>query len=223
MGSSNLHRAFELLAAHYGPQRPAPADGPLESLLSALLGDGASHAKAEQALHNLSEAGLLNVRRLAVLPIDELAELIQPAGDARKNAARVQRVLQYVVQRWQGELDAMFETDAETLREELLAERGVGAATVDAILLLACRRPGFIADLAAHRVLKRHDWVELEADGYALKEYVESGLDRDPDQLVEFHFLLERVGREHCRKTPLCDGCPLAELLPSGGPLGSEY
>lgn len=221
MGSSHLERAFDRLSAHYGPQRVAPAAGPLEALLLALLDDDASREKGEQALGNLREANLLDVQRIAETPADELAELIQPAGNARKKSGRLQRLLQHVVERWDGSLEALFETDAESLREELLSLRGIGSETVDAVLLLAAERPSFIADLAAHRVLKRHGWLELEADNYELKACVESGLDRDPVRLAEFHFLLGRVGREYCRKAPVCEGCPLEELLPSGGARGS--
>lgn len=222
MGSSNLEEAFQRLSAHYGPQRMAPAAGPLEALLLAVLDDGASRKNAAQAIRNLSEANLLDAARLADAPVDELAELIQPAGNANKKAARLRRLLQHVVERRGGELEALFETDVETLRSELAALRGIGPETVDAVLLLAARRPSFIADLAAHRVLKRHGWIDLEAAGDELKEYVESGLDRDPDRLAEFHFLVGRVGREHCRKAPLCNGCPLEELLPPGGARGEE-
>jgi hypothetical protein len=29
-----------------------------------------------------------------------------------------------------------------------------------------------------------------------------------------------RLGKEYCRKTPKCEGCPLEDLLPPGGPCG---
>ena len=44
-------------------------------------------------------------------------------------------------------------------------------------------------------------------------------LKRDVALYNEYHALLVRVGNNHCRKTPKCDDCPLRELLPEGGPL----
>ena len=29
-------------------------------------------------------------------------------------------------------------------------------------------------------------------------------------------------GKEHCKPTPVCEGCPLCELLPEGGPISRE-
>jgi endonuclease-3 related protein len=116
----------------------------------------------------------------------------------------------------------MFATPLEELREELLAINGVGPETADSILLYAGNLPTFVVDAYTHRVMKRHAWIEFEADYQAVKEHFESSLERDATLFNEFHALIVRVGNEHCRKTPKCEGCPLAELLPEGGPLGMD-
>lgn len=221
--TSRLEAAFEHLAAHYGAPRRQTAETPLAELLLAILGAGPANERGRQAIENLREAGVTDARGLSELAIDELIELIDPAGRAGKKAARLLTLTRFIVERYEGSIERMFEADMETLRGELLALGGIGAETADSILLFAARRPSFVVDLAAHRVLKRHGWIEFEADSQALKEYVESGFDRDPARLAEFHDLLDLVGRQHCRKTPLCDGCPLAELLPPGGPLAPEF
>jgi endonuclease-3 related protein len=223
MGTSHLQQTLDRLRARYGTQQLHEAANPLESLLLAVLDDGALRGKADEALRNLSEAGLLDARQLAASSVDELAELVEPAGNARKKANRLHQLIKFVVDRYDASPAALFETDAETLRRELLTLRGIGQETADAILLLAAKKPSFIVDLAAHRVLKRHGWVEFEADYSAIKEYVEGGFDREPEKLAEFHALVNRVGREHCRKAPLCEGCPLVDLLPPSGPLEAEY
>ena len=55
-----------------------------------------------------------------------------------------------------------------------------------------------------------------------LKEHFESGLPQDVELYNEYHALLVEVGKEHCRKKPRCEGCPLADLLPPGGPQEPE-
>jgi endonuclease-3 related protein len=187
------------------------------------LSQGTERANAERALGRLREADLVDPRALVETPPEELADTIQPAGAGRQKAGRLRNASRYVIERHDGSLEAMFATDPETLWAELVAINGIGRETADTILLEVAGAPIFVVDLHAHRVLKRHGWIEFEADSEAVKQYCESGLERDTAVLREFHELVSRVGREHCQKTPLCDGCPLAELLPVGGPLEATF
>jgi endonuclease III related protein len=214
-----IERIYRRLLDHYGPQSGPPKVATFEALLSALLSQNAQRENVERAMGNLREAGLLDPRKLLEVPAEELAELIQPAGAAHKKAGRLRNLLRYVIARYDGSPQAMFAAEPETLRAELTAINGIGRETADTILLDAGNLPLFVVDLHVHRVFKRHGWIDFEADGEAIREQIESGLDRDAATLREFHALISRVGHEHCRKTPECEGCPLAELLPEGGPL----
>jgi endonuclease-3 related protein len=221
--NSDLETALDRLTAHYGRRIRAAADDSFAALIGAVLGEACDAPRAAQALENLNAAGVVDVRTLSVASPDELNEWLAPAGNAQKRGERLRRLAAFVVDRYEGDVDAMLAADVESLREELLAVRGIGAETADSILLFAAGRPSFVVDLAAHRVLKRHGWVEFDADNASVKEYVESSLPRDPAKLAEFHDLLQLVARQHCRKAPVCEGCPLAELLPAGGPLAPEF
>jgi endonuclease-3 related protein len=44
-------------------------------------------------------------------------------------------------------------------------------------------------------------------------------LPANPTLFNEYHALLVAVGKTYCRKTPLCDSCPLRYDLPKGSPL----
>ena len=122
-----------------------------------------------------------------------------------------------LVDRYNGSLENMFSTDLAPLRRELLEVNGVGPETADSILLYAGGLPVFVVDTYTHRIFARHGWVSFECDYHALQEHFQSGLEEDVPMYNEYHALLVRVGHAHCRKTPRCDGCPLAELLPAGG------
>lgn len=217
-----LATAFERLTAHYGPRRRSAAPDSFSQLVCALLDDDPASPRAAQVLENLQDSGVADARSLSEASLEELSDWLEPAGNARKRAERLRRIANFAVERYAGDVEAMLAADAETLRGELLGLRGIGAETADSILLFAAGRPSFVVDLAVHRVLKRHGWVEFDAGGESIKEYVESGCQRDAERLAEFHRLLALVGREHCRKTPVCEGCPLAELLPAGGPFEPE-
>ncbi|HUY88222.1 MAG TPA: endonuclease III domain-containing protein [Pirellulales bacterium] len=219
---ASLQTVRDRLTANYGRRRRNAAPDGFAALVCALLGEDAASPRAAQVLENLQAAGVADARGLCEASLEELIEWIEPAGNARKRAERLRRLARFVVERYAGDVQTMLAAGAETLRGELLGLSGIGAETADSILLFAAGRPSFIVDLAVHRVLKRHGWIEFDADGESIKEYVESGLDRDAERLAEFHDLLALVGREHCRKTPVCEGCPLEELLPEGGPLEPE-
>jgi len=216
--ASILQDVYDRLFAAYGPQNWWPGESPLEVLIGAVLVQNTSWANVAKAIERLKQADLLDPHALYALPANELEELIRPAGYFRVKARRLGNLLELLVGRYDGSLEAMFAAGAETLREELLSVNGIGPETADSILLYAAGLPTFVVDTYTYRVFARHGWIEWDADYAAIKEHFESGLDRQVALYNEYHALLVRLGKLHCRKTPRCDGCPLADLLPEGGP-----
>jgi len=123
-------------------------------------------------------------------------------------------VLRSAEQRYDGDLAGMLASHPESLREELLAMSGIGPETADAILLHAAGAGKFVVDTYARRVAARHGWADFDADYQEIQETFQSGLERDTGLYNAYHGLLARVGKDHCKPTPVCEGCPLAELLP---------
>jgi endonuclease III related protein len=192
-------------------------------MIGAILVQNTSWKNVEKAIDRLREEDLLEPHALYAVPPAELEEMIRPAGYYRIKARRLHNLLAFLVERYDGDLDRMFATRLSTLREELLALNGVGPETADSILLYAGNLPVFVIDTYTHRILARHGWVEFDIDYDGLQEHFESHLPEDVALYNEYHALLVRVGHRHCRKTPKCDGCPLAELLPKGGPLEPDW
>lgn len=221
--TSRPQAIFDLLFERYGPQQWWPGESPLEVLVGAVLVQNTAWRNVEKAIQNLRDAGLLDAKKLFALPVAELAELIRPAGYYRVKAQRLHNLLWLVAERYDGSLDSMFAVPLDELRRELLAVHGVGPETADAILLYAGQLPSFVADTYAHRVLARHGEINFEAEYHDVKSYFEDRLPTDVRLYNEMHALLVRVGKEHCKSSePKCDGCPLAPLLPPGGPLERE-
>ncbi len=52
--------------------------------------------------------------------------------------------------------------------------------------------------------------VPIQSD--RLKGLFEANLPQDVRLFNEFHALLVEVGKKHCRKAPVCAGCPLEHL-----------
>jgi endonuclease-3 related protein len=218
-----LDEVYRRLFDAFGPQHWWPGDSPLEVVVGAVLVQNTSWANVEKALARLREAELLDPHALLALPVEELEEYIRSAGYFRVKARRLHHLMQFLVERFDGSLEQMFQVPLGELRAELLNVNGVGPETADSILLYAGQLPSFVVDAYTYRVFVRHGWIEPEADYAQLQDYCQSQLPDDPQLFNEFHALLVRLGKEFCRKTsPRCVQCPLRELLPAGGPLGCD-
>jgi endonuclease-3 related protein len=63
------------------------------------------------------------------------------------------------------------------------------------------------------RIFGRHGWLEPGCGYEQIQDLFQGSLEKDPVLFNEFHALIVRVGKEHCKPRPLCKGCPL-EALP---------
>jgi len=220
--NATLEQLYDRLLGAYGPQHWWPGETPFEVMVGAVLVQNTSWQNVRKAIDNLRRLDLMEPGALYAVPQEELEELIRPAGYFRVKARRLRNLLGLVVHRYGGSLEAMFQANLPELRQQLLEVNGVGPETADSILLYAGGMPTFVVDTYTHRVLARHGWIGFDASYYELKDHFEGGLPQDARLMNEFHALLVRVGKEQCRKRPVCRGCPLAELLPPGGPLEPE-
>lgn len=219
----NSHRKiqqfYDALFAAYGHQGWWPAETPLEVCLGAILTQNTSWKNVEKAIANLKAAGAMSVEALWHMPVETLAELIRPAGYFRLKAGRLRNFLELLVTQFDGSLERLFDLPTDALRETVLSVRGIGRETADAIVLYAAGRPVFVVDAYTLRIAFRHSLVDQECDYDLLQETFASALDPVADTFKEFHGLLVRVGKEHCKKqAPECAGCPLAPLLDPGEP-----
>jgi len=213
-----LIETYDRLLTTFGPQNWWPGESPFEIMVGAVLVQNTAWRNVERAIENLREANLMNPPALYAVPPAELAELIRPAGYYQVKTKRLRNLLKFVVEEFDGSLDAMFANNLSTLRERLLLIHGIGPETADAILLYAGGQPTFVVDTYAHRVLARHGWIGYDASYHEIKDLFESTLPQDAQLYNEYHALLVRVGKEYCKKSaPKCAECPLLELLPESG------
>ena len=187
-------------------------------MVGAVLVQNTAWRNVERAIENLRDAGVMEPHALYALPPVELAELIRPAGYYQVKTKRLRNLLKFVIEEFDGSLDAMFSTSLFTLREQLLAISGIGPETADAILLYAGGLPTFVVDTYTYRILARHGWIDYDAGYHQIKDDFESALPADAPLYNEYHALLVRVGKDYCKRTgPKCETCPLLDLLPPHG------
>ena len=202
---------YQRLLSAYGPQGWWPADTRFEVMVGAILTQATAWRNVERAIQRLKAAGALSPERMARLSEGELAELIRPAGFFRQKTRRLRALLRLIGQH--GSVEGLLSLPAGELRRQLLSVPGVGPETADSILLYAAGYPVFVVDAYTKRILHRLGLLSGEKAGYEeVQELFESNLPRDPKLYGEYHALLVRHAKEHCRARPRCPGCPLAPV-----------
>ncbi len=130
-------------------------------IAGAILTQQTKWEKVEKSLENLENAGLLSLEALADANIKTLQTLIKPSGFYNTKAKRVQLLCRNIIQDF-GDFENFQE---EVDREWLLAQKGVGEESADAILNYACGREVMVIDSYTQRL--------LDALGYNFESYGE--------------------------------------------------
>ncbi len=206
---------YELLYGQYGPQGWWPAQTPLEMIVGAILTQSAAWTNVEKAIGNLKSHGALTMAALRETPHDELARLIYPSGYYNVKARKVKAFMDWLADRYGGDLDRLFALDAGPMRQELLSVHGVGEETADSIILYAAHKPVFVIDAYTRRITARLGLAPREDTYAAFQALFMENLPRDEALFNEYHALLVQHGKSVCRKTPACAGCCLGGLCPS--------
>jgi endonuclease-3 related protein len=213
---SRIRIIYHVLLAAYGPQGWWPGRGPLETIVGAVLTQNTSWRNVEQALEALRTSGALSDHgALGGLAREELERLVRPAGFGRRKAETLRRLLA-LVPRGPGGLCEWLSTDRDELRRSLLDVGGIGPETADSILLYAAGRAVFVVDAYARRLVGRHGLEHAGAPYERLRHAFEDALPPSVRVMNEYHALIVRLGKAHCRSKPLCSGCPLSWDLPAG-------
>ncbi len=205
-----LEELYFLLSRHYGPTHWWPGDSPFEVAIGAILTQNTAWTNVTRAIVNLKKKRLLSPRRMLDTPRETLEEAIRSSGYYRQKAERLRIFCAFLLDQYGGRMSRMAARPLENLREALLNLKGIGPETADDILLYACNKPIFVVDAYTIRIFSRCGLVE-ESIGYkALQQWVHGHIAPEVQCYKEFHGLLVWTGKDFCRKTPQCPGCPLA-------------
>jgi len=218
MPSNTLRRKlmaiYRALRHAYGPQHWWPGDTPFEMIVGAVLTQNTAWVNVEKAIANLKRERVLTPARLFRLPPRKLAALIRPSGYYNIKAGRLRRLLEFILSHNAGSLKIMFAAEPSSLRRNLLGVHGIGPETADAILLYAGGKPFFVVDAYTRRIFGRHGFIGPGADYDETQRLFTDNLSRSVRLYNEYHALIVRVGKEHCKKKkPLCLECPLKRFL----------
>jgi endonuclease-3 related protein len=212
MDARTLTNIYQRLLERFGPQHWWPADEPFEVIVGAILTQSAAWANVEKAINNLREAGALSPEALRKLPQPKLAELVYPCGYYNAKALKLKAFADWLGNHYGDDLGRLFALDINDLRRDLLSVHGIGPETADSIILYAAEKPAFVIDAYTRRIFSRLG-LAPERDSYAAYQALfMDNLPRDTQLFNEYHALLVCLGKNVCRRQPLCGECPLNDV-----------
>jgi endonuclease III related protein len=220
-----LLKVYDRLYSRFGPQgwwpvngrynHPGPLNGrdAFEIMVGAILTQNTSWTNVEKALVNLRTAGCLTLKALLKVPRRKLARYLKPSGYFNVKAERLKRFVRFLYRQYGGDLGKMLREEPGILRRNLLSVKGIGPETADSILLYAAGRPWFVVDAYTRRIFSRHGLASPQASYEDLQDFFMCALPREPKLYNEYHALIVRLGKEDCKPRPVCDRCPVLEVL----------
>ena len=209
---NRLNRIYQILLDEFGEQGWWPIGGVhspefkhrektpserFEIAVGAILTQNTSWNNVEKALAALRKKDAFSPSAITKMPLPTLSKLIKSSGYHNQKAKKLKLLAKY--------------TDRPT-REGLLSIWGIGPETADSILLYAHNEPIFPIDAFTRRILSRIGLCEGNATYAGLQEMFHTALKPDPVLFNEYHALLVRLTKSHCKAKPCCDGCPLSGM-----------
>ncbi len=209
---NKLTQIYTKLFARYGELHWWPARTPYEVVVGAVLTQNTAWGNVEKAITNFG--GELNPEFVTGIDIQRLAGIIRPAGFFNQKALYLKAVTAWY-SHYGCDVPTVQKQPPDKLRAELLSTKGVGRETADSIFLYAFGFPTFVVDAYTHRLCSCYP---IEAgkgrpagkNYEAVKAYFENRLPKSAEVYNNFHALIVINAKEHCRKKPACDGCPLS-------------
>ncbi|OGW00252.1 MAG: endonuclease [Nitrospinae bacterium RIFCSPLOWO2_02_FULL_39_110] len=206
---NKLISIYKTLYNHFGPQNWWPGDTPFEVCVGAILTQNTAWQNVEKAIANLKKGKILNPHKINILPAKKLAKLITPAGYFNIKAKRLKNFISFLCKRYDGKVSNMFSNGLGNIRDSLLSVNGIGPETADSILLYAGNVPIFVVDAYTKRVFNRLNLTPEDITYYEMQEIFMENLPSDAMLFNEYHALIVMLGKNYCKKRPLCEGCPI--------------
>jgi endonuclease-3 related protein len=210
--SQVLINIYHQLMACYGPQHWWPAQEPFEIIVGAILTQSAAWSNVEKAIANLRSSEALSPEALRRLSLSGVAALIYPSGYYNAKALKLKSFSVWLGQYYNDNLDKLFASDLDHLRQQLLSIHGIGEETADSIILYAASKPIFVIDSYTRRIINRIGLAPAVNSYAAYQILFMHNLPTDARLFNEYHALLVCLAKNVCRNRPLCQQCCLNNI-----------
>jgi len=145
-----------------------PNAGTFEVIIGAVLTQNTTWKNVQKSLINLK--GSLELDAFVLLEEDLLKEKIKPSGFYNQKAPRLLQLSKNI----QNEFQTFEMFQKNVTRGWLLAQKGIGQESADAILCYGCKHAEMVVDTYTKRVLERFGVVFKKYEAY--KNFLETGM-----------------------------------------------
>jgi endonuclease-3 len=148
--------------------------------------------------------------QVELAPVDELIDVIRPAGLGNQKAPRIQASLARLrEERGDHSLEFLGQMTPRDARDWLTSIDGIGVKTASVVLMMSFGMPLMPVDRHVDRVSKRIGLIPPKVTAEQAHDRYLALL--EPEQCYPLHVGLITHGRELCdARSPRCDACPIA-------------
>jgi endonuclease-3 len=194
------------------------AEKAFDALRRAYPGEGAGSDERGTSIENRPGWGGTGWERLPapdwmaveIAPLDELVDVIRPAGLANQKAPRIKAALTRLrVANGSHSLEFLGEMEPLAARDWLTSIDGIGVKTASVVLMMSFGMPLMPVDRHVARVSKRIGLMPPKVSPEEAHDRYLALL--EPEQCYPMHVGLIQHGRKQCHaRVPDCDTCPIA-------------
>ncbi len=208
-----IEEIYTRLRNEFGYRHWWPAATQEEVIIGAILTQSVSWKNVKKAISNLKENGLLTLKAIHEAASNDIAPLIKSTRFYNQKVKKLKNFTEFLFDRYQGSLDAMFSRSLADLRDELLSINGLGEETVDSILLYVGNKGVFVIDAYTKRVFSRLGIIDEKMSYKECQDFFMRNLDSDTKLYNDYHAQIVYLGHHYCKKNdPECGKCPLKQL-----------
>ena len=174
---------------------------PYKVLVRTILSQRTRDENTDQATENLFNK-YKDMYEIVEAPIDDIKELIRPAGFYNVKAGRIVEVSQILIDQYGGEVP-------DTV-EELVKLPGVGRKTANCVMVFAFELPAIPVDTHVHRISNRMGLVDTKDPEDTEVELCKIA---PKDLWIKLNDLMVQFGENSCKPmSPECEICPCTEI-----------
>ncbi len=179
----------------------------LEVCFGAILTQNTNWKNVEKAIVELNRNDLIDVNKIHKIDAKKLALLIKSSGYHNQKAKKLKNFCGFLLKNYNGKLKLLFKNNVNELRKKLLSVNGIGPETADSIILYASKKPIFVIDAYTKRIMSRIGYKEKTYE--ELQNLFMHNISNNEKLFNEYHALLVELGKNICKKEPLCEKCPI--------------
>lgn len=214
MDCETFRDVVERLADAHGAE-PRSTE-PWEEIVMTILSQHTSDENRDEAFEALWQR-YATPRALLDADVDEIQELIAPAGLHASKSEYLRNAARHVVEERDGDLDWIREEPPEDVHDELTSIAGIGHKTADVILLFAADAALCPVDTHVDRVTHRLG-VATDMTTAATRDRLLEYRDDCGVDLPTAHVALIAHGRAVCSaRSPACGDCPVEDVCERHG------